>query len=84
VALGINDAGQVVRYTASTPQAISEPSTWAMLPIGFAGLALADYRRAKACAQLWRARVRTGTGPRRNERGGQHDREGMARLDDGS
>jgi hypothetical protein len=27
---------------------VPEPSTWAMMLIGFAGLALAGYRRAKA------------------------------------
>jgi hypothetical protein len=30
------------------PFAAPEPSTWAMMLIGFAGLALAGYRRTKA------------------------------------
>jgi uncharacterized membrane protein len=46
-AYGINNAGQVVGYT-SPPPPIPEPSTWAMMLLGFAGLAFAGYRRAKA------------------------------------
>ena len=47
-AYGINDAGQAVGVSSiGTP----EPSTWAMMLAGFAGLGLAGYRRAKAaCA----------------------------------
>jgi probable HAF family extracellular repeat protein len=45
VALGINDAGQVVGYSFNT---VPEPSTWAMMLAGFAGLGFAGYRRAKA------------------------------------
>jgi hypothetical protein len=42
---GINDAGQVVgRSFLIAP----ESSTWAMMLVGFASLALAGYRRAKA------------------------------------
>ena len=58
--LGINDAGQVVGYigtglaaqwSPSDPSAaisVPEPSTWAMMLLGFAGLGFAGYRRAKA------------------------------------
>ena len=34
-------------YTPAASHAVPEPSTWAMLLIGFAGIALAGYRRAK-------------------------------------
>jgi probable HAF family extracellular repeat protein len=44
-AFGINDAGQVVGYSSGI---VPEPSTWAMVLFGFAGLAFAGYRRAKA------------------------------------
>jgi probable HAF family extracellular repeat protein len=52
-ALGINDRGQVVgdsQFPAPPPPPITvpEPSTWTMMLIGFAGLAFAGYRRAKA------------------------------------
>ena len=59
-ALGINDAGQVVGYIGtglaaqwspsdpSAASAVPEPSTWAMMLLGFAGLGFAGYRRAKA------------------------------------
>jgi uncharacterized membrane protein len=52
VASSINDAGQVVGYSDGTqPPGTPEPSTWAMMLAGFAGLGLAGYRRAKAtCA----------------------------------
>ena len=44
---GINDAGQVVGESF-TPAPIPEPSTWAMMLLGFAGLAFGGYRRARA------------------------------------
>jgi probable HAF family extracellular repeat protein len=47
-ALGINDAGQVVGY--SEVYLVPEPSTWAMILFGFAGLAFAGYGRTKAGA----------------------------------
>ncbi len=56
-ATGINDRGQIVgngtydgQYLAFllTPGAVPEPSTWAMLLLGFAGLGFAGYRRARA------------------------------------
>jgi hypothetical protein len=52
-ALGINDAGQVVGFSfvqppTPPPLSIPEPSTWAMMLAGFAGLAFAGYHRAKA------------------------------------
>jgi len=40
-AYGINDAGQIVGVSGSP-----EPSTWAMLLIGFAGIGFSFYRRA--------------------------------------
>jgi uncharacterized membrane protein len=40
-AFGINNAGQVVGFSSSLP----EPSTWAMLLLGFVGLGFAGYRR---------------------------------------
>jgi hypothetical protein len=47
-AYGINDGGQAVGVSSvGTP----EPSTWAMMLIGFAGLGLAGYRRAKAACE---------------------------------
>jgi hypothetical protein len=47
--LSINDEGQVVGYQIPPPPiTIPEPSTWAMMLAGFAGLGLAGYRRAKA------------------------------------
>ena len=45
-ALGINDAGQVVGLSFG-PAPIPEPSTWAMMLVGFAGLGYAGYRRAR-------------------------------------
>jgi probable HAF family extracellular repeat protein len=45
-AYGINDFGQVVGYYASgISSPVPEPSTWAMLLIGFAGIGLTAYRR---------------------------------------
>ncbi len=41
---GINDAGEVVGYNVL---AFPEPSTWAMMLLGFAGLAFAGYRRSE-------------------------------------
>jgi probable HAF family extracellular repeat protein len=47
-ALAINYAGQIVGYSAGpTPPFVPEPSTWAMMLIGFAGLGYAGYRRAQ-------------------------------------
>jgi hypothetical protein len=46
-AFGINESGQVVGYV-QTGFPIPEPSTWAMTLLGFAGLSLAGYHRAKA------------------------------------
>jgi hypothetical protein len=40
-----NDAGQVVGV--SVPTVVPESSTWAMMLIGFAGLALAGYREQR-------------------------------------
>jgi uncharacterized membrane protein len=39
---GINDAGQVVGV--SFLMGVPEPSTWAMMLLGFAGLGIAGYR----------------------------------------
>jgi PEP-CTERM motif len=38
----INDAGEVVGYSA-----FPEPSTWAMMLLGFSGLGFAGYRRVR-------------------------------------
>ena len=43
VAIGINDAGQAVGYSDLVP----EPSTWAMMLVGFASLGFAGYFRAR-------------------------------------
>ena len=45
-ASAINYAGKVVGV--SDGSVVPEPSTWAMMLVGFAGLGLAGYRRAKA------------------------------------
>ena len=37
-------------FGGAVPQAIPEPSTWAMMPLGFAGLGFAGYRRARLAA----------------------------------
>jgi uncharacterized membrane protein len=47
-ASGINAAGQVVGFSSDGPSSVPEPSTWGMMCFGFAALALAGYRRAKA------------------------------------
>ena len=44
-AYGINDTGQIVGYSIIV---IPEPSTWAMMLLGFAGLTFAGHRRARA------------------------------------
>jgi PEP-CTERM motif len=44
-------AGQVVgdsQFFVPPPPAVPEPSTWAMMLFGFAGLAFAGYRRTNA------------------------------------
>jgi probable HAF family extracellular repeat protein len=48
VARGINDHGLVVGDSGFPSISVPEPATWAMMLAGFAGLALAGYRRAKA------------------------------------
>jgi probable HAF family extracellular repeat protein len=45
LALAINNAGQAVGYSGNTT--VPESSTWAMMLLGFAGLALAGYRGTK-------------------------------------
>jgi hypothetical protein len=47
-ALGINDAGVVGFIDVHAIRGVPEPSTWAMMLVGFAGLALTGYRRVKA------------------------------------
>jgi hypothetical protein len=39
---GVNDTGQIVGYAL-----VPEPSTWAMMLLGFAGLSYAGYRTAR-------------------------------------
>jgi uncharacterized membrane protein len=53
VAIGINNAGQVVG-ASGVSQPIPESSTWAMMVFGFAGLGFTGYRRAKLKVQLSR------------------------------
>ena len=50
-AYSINDRGQVVGFSGVVPPpppGVPEPSTWAMMLVGFAGLGYAGYRRARA------------------------------------
>jgi probable HAF family extracellular repeat protein len=47
----INNLGQVTRESDGST-VVREPSTWAMMPVGFAGLGFTGYRRAKAAARL--------------------------------
>jgi probable HAF family extracellular repeat protein len=48
VATGINDAGEVVGYSVVVANpGVPEPSTWALMLLGFAGLGYAGYRQAK-------------------------------------
>jgi uncharacterized membrane protein len=42
VAYGINDGGQAIGVTV-----VPEPSTWAMMLLGFVGLGFVGYRRAR-------------------------------------
>jgi probable HAF family extracellular repeat protein len=49
IATGINNAGQVVGVSSSNAP---EPSTWAMLLLGFTGLGFAGYRRVKVGATV--------------------------------
>jgi hypothetical protein len=60
-ATAINDMGQIVGFGEGpegesafllTPVRVPEPSTWAMMLAGFAGLGLAGYRRAKALGPM--------------------------------
>jgi hypothetical protein len=61
---GINDYGEVVGlYYRPTP----EPSTWAMILIGFVGLGYAQYRRARA-SQPANATLRANANPIVNRR----------------
>jgi probable HAF family extracellular repeat protein len=53
IADSINDFGQVAGWLIPEPEpeppaAIPEPSTWAMMLLGFTGLGFAGYRRARA------------------------------------
>jgi uncharacterized membrane protein len=43
----INDAGQIVGFSVMSVPVVPETSTWAMILVGFAGLGLAGYRRAR-------------------------------------
>ena len=45
-AFDINDRGQAVGESVFFPSTVPEPSTWAMMLLGFAGLAFAGYRRS--------------------------------------
>jgi len=45
------DSSGDVQFSSSGASAVPEPSTWAMMLIGFAGLGFAGYRRAKNAAK---------------------------------
>ena len=48
IVTGINDVGEIVGYSApAPPPPIPEPSTWAMMLLGFAGLGFAGYRASR-------------------------------------
>jgi len=47
---GLNDQGQVVGIYFG--RSVPEPSTWAMLLLGFAGIGFATYRRSRKPATL--------------------------------
>ncbi len=47
-AYGINDAGTVIGISSLNVEGFPEPSTWAMMLLGFAGLGFAAHRRARA------------------------------------
>jgi PEP-CTERM motif len=44
---GTGDVGGMIETTITQHSSVPEPSTWAMLLIGFAGLGFAGYRKAK-------------------------------------
>jgi uncharacterized membrane protein len=54
-ALSINDRGQAVGFSELGNGIIPEPSTWVMMLLGFAGLALGGYRRRLICSVDLRA-----------------------------
>ena len=48
-AAGINDAGQVVGYdTVQVIVVVPEPSTWAMMALGFGLMGLLGYRKTRS------------------------------------
>jgi PEP-CTERM motif len=47
--IGVRDVGQTFTFTL-VPGAVPEPSTWAMMLLGFAGLGYAGYRKAQQAA----------------------------------
>jgi hypothetical protein len=49
ILLSNTSAGAMITFS-SDPSLIPEPSTWAMMLIGFAGLGFAGYRKAKGAA----------------------------------
>jgi hypothetical protein len=49
VPLGLNDSGQIVGIYVN---AVPEPSTWAMMILGFCGLGFMAYRRKQNGAAL--------------------------------
>jgi hypothetical protein len=49
VAFGATDVGSSANFTLVSG-AVPEPSTWAMILLGFAGLGLAGYRKVKQAA----------------------------------
>jgi probable HAF family extracellular repeat protein len=53
----INGSGQIVGFITVPQPSIPEPSTWAMMLLGFAGLGLAGYRRARIAVSARERRV---------------------------
>jgi hypothetical protein len=49
---GIQSYGEIVGSVSSVSSGVPEPSTWAMMLIGFAGLGFAGYRRTKRKADV--------------------------------
>jgi hypothetical protein len=49
---GHEDVGSSFTFTNATPSAVPEPSTWAMMALGFAGLGLAGWRHRRTARNV--------------------------------
>jgi hypothetical protein len=49
----MSDGSDVTIYATLTTVAVPEPSTWAMILVGFAGLGVAGYRTTKGARTVW-------------------------------